>query len=124
MGVFLLGLIGGFWRSDSARNWVAFFVGSTTSVWREDKLTDLVLGRWRSGSGSGWWSLEWESHEFKMGVEELLRSMVLALPKDRFEKGTSRYIYTGESEKGEKKYRDGGGDRERKTSLSWNGTHC
>lgn len=38
----------------------------------------------------------------------------MALTKDRFEKGTSDIyiyrIYTGESEKREEKYRDGGGE--------------
>jgi len=78
MGVFFWGLTGEVWVSDSTRNWVGFFVGSKLGEWREDdKLTDLVPGRLRSGSGSCWVSLEWESQDFKIGVEELLRSMVI-----------------------------------------------
>lgn len=43
----------------------------------------------------------------------------MALPRDRFEKGTS-HIYTGESEKREeKKYRDSGEGEENHTLLEW-----
>lgn len=42
-----------------------------------DRETDLVLER--SGSGSGEESLQWDIHEFRMVVEELLRSMFMAL---------------------------------------------
>lgn len=58
MGVFFWGLTGEVWMSDSTRNWDGFLVGSKVGEWRDDKLTDLVLGRLRRGSGSGWVSLE------------------------------------------------------------------
>lgn len=42
-----------------------------------DRETDLFLQR--SGSGSGEESLQWDIHEFRIGVEELLRGMFMAL---------------------------------------------
>ncbi|PON90102.1 hypothetical protein TorRG33x02_141340 [Trema orientale] len=75
--VFLLGFGG---LSDFVNTgWSGLFEGSSVGEeeeWKEQvKETDLVLGRWRSGSGSGEESLEWGSQEFKIGAEELLRSI-------------------------------------------------
>ncbi|PON48110.1 hypothetical protein PanWU01x14_240000, partial [Parasponia andersonii] len=81
--VFFLGF-GGLCDFDNT-GWGGLFEGSSVGEgeeeeeeWKEQvKETDLVLGRWRSGSGSGSGeeSLEWGSQEFKIGAEELLRSI-------------------------------------------------
>ena len=77
MGFFFLGF-GGVRKSDSNEAWVSFFVETSVREWKDDdaviKETDLVLWSCRTCSDCGDdESFEWGSHDFKIGVKELLR---------------------------------------------------